>query len=286
MQQSLRQGLELNNESGVLRRTGPGFRTPSDFALNNLCHVIWSCEYLCDNTYYCTHDYSDFYSFIEILEGKMEVYTSGKIYTVEKNEAILLDFRKDHYYKCSSDTLVKWELILNGNLVKSYYDLITESWGHKLQITGTVAMILKNIRKELETTLPQDHKLGYMLQQLFYEIIEQHNGGLSPEISKAIKYIYDNYEKELRAETIAQTVSLSRSYFSKLFLKETGYTPREYILNVRINIAQDMLLRHHDMSIQAIAENCGFANASHFCRLFKQKVGKSPKVFRDMLLGI
>lgn len=286
MQQSLRQGLELNNESGVLGRKGPGFRTPSDFAMNNLCYVVWSSEYLCDRTYYCTHDYADYYSFIRVLEGRLDVQASGKMYTIEKNEGVLLDFRKDHIYRCSSDSMIKWELILNGNLAKSYYDLITETWGHKLKISGPVSVILKNIRSELESTFPQDHKLGYLLQQLFYEIIEQHNGEMAPEIANAIKYMYDNYEKELRIETIAQQVSLSRSYFSKLFLKETGYTPRDYILNIRINMAQDMLLRNSSDSIQKIAEDCGFANASHFCRLFKQKVGKSPKVFRDILLGI
>ncbi len=286
MLQNLRQGLELNNETGVLRRTGPGFRTPSEFAMEHLGYVTWSCEYLCDQTYYCTHDYAEFYSIIQILEGRMEVFTAGKTYIIEKNEAVLLDFRQEHVYRCLDDTMVKWELIINGDLVKSYYDMITETWGHKFRASGTAAVVLKKLRSELEHTLPQDHKIGYMLQQLFYEIIEQHKGDLSPEISRAIKYIYDNFEKELRTETIAQTVSLSRSYFSKLFLKETGYTPRDYILNVRINAAQDMLLRENKLSVQAVAENCGFANASHFCRLFKQKTGKSPKAFRDILLGI
>lgn len=278
--QELKHELQKSDESGILARSGPAFRTPSDFALKNLSYVIWSNRYTCNRSYSVTHNCIPCYSLIYVMDGSLEVFTAGKQYIVNKEEAILIDFSREHSYRCISETAVKWELIIKGDLVRSYSAMIEESWGVRFSVTGRVAVVLEKIQRALGNPMEQDHKLACLLQRMFCEIIDQNTNGLSPEVVRAIQYMYDNYENDIHVEDIAEIVSFSRSYFTRVFAKETGYTPKEFLLNVRINVAQDLLSGKKDLTMLDIAEQCGFSNASHFCRLFKQKTGKSPRKFR------
>ena len=280
MKEIIRKGIEKYNERGVVSRTGPSFHTPSEFALKNLYYIVWSDQYVCSREYHATHDHLDNYSIIQVLEGAMEFIVEGEVFVAEKNEAVILNFDQEHYYRSLTDDMVKWEVIFNGSASGAYYELLTETWGNKFTVDSRASAVLNMMREELREPLPQDHKLSYLLQLLFCTILDQHKGGFSPEIKKAIQYMYDRYSQDIQINEIADYVSLSRSYFSKLFSRETGYAPREYLQNLRIRMAQDMLLSETGYSLSAIAENCGFANASHFCKVFKKRTGKSPNVFR------
>jgi len=285
VKENIRAGIEKYNERGVISRTGPAFHTPSEFALKNLFYVVWSDQYTCNRAYHVTHEYLDNYSIIQVLEGTMEFIIDGSSLIVGKDEAVILNFSKDHYYRALTDKLIKWEVIYNGGAADAYYQLLTENWGNKFQVDSRTSAVLSMMRQELMEPLPWDHRLSYLFQLLFCTILDQHKGGFSPEIKKAVQYMYDHYKQDLQINEIADYVSLSRSYFTKLFSRETGYAPREYLQNIRINMAQDMLLGRSELSLAVIAEKCGFANASHFCKVFKRRIGKSPRVFRNSFVN-
>ncbi|WP_309120346.1 helix-turn-helix domain-containing protein [Paenibacillus sp.] len=83
----------------------------------------------------------------------------------------------------------------------------------------------------------------------------------------------------LSQQTIASTVKLTSAYLGKLFKESSGVTVTEYINDVRLRHAQELLLRT-DHPIAKIMEKCGYANQSYFFRLFKGKFGCTPKEFR------
>ena len=91
--------------------------------------------------------------------------------------------------------------------------------------------------------------------------------------------MYNHYGENIQIGDIAEYVSLSRYYFTRLFRKETGRTPNEYLADVRINAAKEMLTERI-LSVAEIAEQCGFANTSHFTRFFREKTGQTPAAFR------
>jgi AraC-like DNA-binding protein len=79
----------------------------------------------------------------------------------------------------------------------------------------------------------------------------------------------------------AEEVNLSPNYLSDLLRKETGKTTQEHIHYHLLEIAKDRLLGSDD-SIKEIAYSLGFEHSHYFSSLFKKKVGKSPKEFRNL----
>lgn len=95
----------------------------------------------------------------------------------------------------------------------------------------------------------------------------------------AARYIRTNYTKDLSLESVAAHVSISPTYFSKKFKSSTGFGYKEYLINVRIQAAADMLLETN-ASVSEIAEKCGFNSSDHFGNAFKRAKGVSPLKYR------
>lgn len=82
-------------------------------------------------------------------------------------------------------------------------------------------------------------------------------------------------------QTTAREANLSKFYFIKAFKNHTGKTPYNYLLELRINKAKE-LLKNSTFSVTEIYFLCGFVNHSHFTSAFKKKVGMSPSMYRKV----
>ncbi len=140
-----------------------------------------------------------------------------------------------------------------------------------------IDFIMRDFQKMKNLFLFERNRTNVM--SLFYNII--HNLS-SPAISgnsillPAIKYLEENYSSPLLTNTIlAKQCNISELYFRKLFINMYGTTPRQYIIDIRINKAQQ-LLSDGILKINTISEKCGFSNPYHFSRLFKEKTGLTP----------
>lgn len=105
---------------------------------------------------------------------------------------------------------------------------------------------------------------------------------VNPEIiENAIEFIEKNYSEKLTLESIAGHVSVSPTYFHKLFLKAVGVTPNDFLLQKRIHAAKKLLLTT-DMPLVQIASECGFSSQSYFNFVFKRCTGDTPKEYRKL----
>lgn len=279
MDHDTRERIRILNEKGIIRKSGGGFHSPLPFAVENLYYAAWSSRYECNKLYSVRREFLDFYSIIYVINGQMEVLYEGKRIVVNANEAVLLDFRKPHFYAAASDRLEKWEMVFSGSASEAYYNLITEQYGHLFRVSGKLKGTVEKLMAELEQQFPGDHMVSALIQTMFSYIIRQNSEKVSPPIEEAISYMYNHYGENIQIGDIAEHVSLSRYYFTRLFRKETGRTPNEYLADVRINAAKEMLTERI-LSVAEIAEQCGFANTSHFTRFFREKTGQTPAAFR------
>lgn len=104
---------------------------------------------------------------------------------------------------------------------------------------------------------------------------------VSIHIRRSIDYIYDNLHRQLTVSELAEKEGLSASYFSRLFVKETGTNVNQFINDAKIRTAQNML-RYSEFPILEISISMGFSSQSAFSSTFKKVTGLSPKAYRDM----
>lgn len=99
-------------------------------------------------------------------------------------------------------------------------------------------------------------------------------------IQKAKEYIRHNYQDDISLNDVASHVFLNSNYFSSLFKQKTGDTFRNYLRNIRIDKAKE-LLTSTNLRIYEIAMTVGYNEPSHFVRAFKSVTGKNPRDFRE-----
>ena len=104
-------------------------------------------------------------------------------------------------------------------------------------------------------------------------------------IEKAIRYIKENAGDNITVQQLADITCLSPDYFSKIFKKNMGIGPLEYINTRRLQRVK-LLLLTTDKSIDQIGREVGFGSTSYFLRVFKKYEGVTPRTYRkNGLLG-
>jgi AraC family transcriptional regulator len=112
----------------------------------------------------------------------------------------------------------------------------------------------------------------------------EQSGGLARWQLKQIQdYIQAHLDQDIKLADLAAVVNLSSYYFIKLFKQSTGMTPCQYLLQQRVQQAQELLAQQRQVAIADIALQCGFTNQSHFTKSFRRLVGTTPKVYRNRL---
>ena len=101
------------------------------------------------------------------------------------------------------------------------------------------------------------------------------------KLLSTIEYININYYKKITSSYLSQISGYSLAHLRRLFVKNFGVSPMEYILNKKIEMAKEILLDAPEKTTQEIAELVGFCSASYLCKMFKSKVGVSPLAYKN-----
>lgn len=110
------------------------------------------------------------------------------------------------------------------------------------------------------------------------EASQRYTGG-SSIVKKACQYIDENYINKITLKTVADDLFTNPSYFSTLFKKEMGISFTDYLNDIRIKRAQDLLLSTN-LSLTDISSRSGFDCQSYFTKVFKKKNGITPSEYR------
>lgn len=100
----------------------------------------------------------------------------------------------------------------------------------------------------------------------------------SMQVSRAIRYINQHLYGVCRLQDVAKEIKLHSGYLSSLFKAETGVSFTEYIRNIKMDEARNLLL-NGEYSISEIAEMLGYQSLSYFSKVFRQVYGCSPREY-------
>lgn len=94
-------------------------------------------------------------------------------------------------------------------------------------------------------------------------------------------YVYGHYREKIYLDAIADTLGISSSYLSRLFKKETGVSLQDFVNDVRVEKAANLLI-YSEETLPGVAEYVNFPSQSYFGKIFKQKTGMTPKQYREI----
>ena len=101
----------------------------------------------------------------------------------------------------------------------------------------------------------------------------------------ALRYIQNNYNKDIKLDHLADLCDISPSYFSRLFAKSTGKNISQYVIDLRLERAAELLLST-SRSVVAIACEVGYVDCGYFYKLFRKKFACTPIEYRRAALTV
>lgn len=121
---------------------------------------------------------------------------------------------------------------------------------------------------------------GIFSKIMYLLYIDNKRESTNSKIQKSLEYIEQNcFSKDFSIERAATKSFMSEAYFRKLFKKETGVSPKRYVINRRIEYAKALIIAGY-FSVSEVAEMCGYNDQKHFSAEFKRFAGVSPQGYR------
>ena len=100
------------------------------------------------------------------------------------------------------------------------------------------------------------------------------DGGVSAYVEEAIRYMEQNFVRDIALDNVAEAIGISPFYLSRIISQELGITFVEYLTGLRI-VEAAKLAATTKLSLKQIADRTGYPNAAYLCRVFKKYAGKT-----------
>jgi len=225
--------------------------------------------------------------FVESGSGYLNC--NGKAYQISKNQGFLLKPGETAEYGADRKDPWKYYWVgFYGFEAKLLMDKCCFSEGESVVTFRHPERILKCMMQISEEHGKSEAKeyamLGYLYLLISYMMEETQKDGLesgdSDFVKTAVKYMNENYMRDIRTDEIARAVGFERSYFYKRFTRQMNMSPKEYLTGIRLNKSL-ALIRTGEYSLGQVAGLVGYKDYMSFARIFKKYFHVSPKEYRD-----
>lgn len=120
----------------------------------------------------------------------------------------------------------------------------------------------------------------WIIRSILGETLDMRAVSNDYSVARAQHYIEQHLSENITVKKLASLGYVSTSGLTHKFKAEIGVSPIEYLIEVRIRHAKN-LLRRKNLSVTEIALQCGFSNTAHFSSTFQKREGISPKEFQQ-----
>ncbi|MEK3883246.1 helix-turn-helix domain-containing protein [Paenibacillus sp. PL2-23] len=264
--------------------------TSSSFAKANLFYVQEMGHFQTLPSYFTEREQLDSFLMIYTLGGIGHLTYQQQSHVVKANQLFFIHCMDYHHYRTDLDD--PWELLwihFNGSTAQGYYEKFAEAGEPvlSLQPESNIPYVMNQLLNYKKPSLYNELKCSKLLVELLTDCLleqEQSYGLASSEgdyISAVIEEMKLHFQEKITLDDLAKKFAVSKYHLSKQFKRVTGFPPNEYLINIRITHAKE-LLKYSKLSIAQIAVEAGIENVSHFIYLFKERVECTPLIFRKM----
>lgn len=279
----------------------------SAIKLKNKNEIIVEKYESCEDVAFHTHEFIEI-AYIEQGEGSHEIQ-GGYSSPIEKGDVILLNSSVAHSYTFKNgSTAVIYNCLFDPHLLN---DSIAKSDDF---INIVYSYLFDNISKNTDgkpyIVLKKATEVGGYFKEMFSEYTEKKNGYAKVNAANLIRllvaifrikrneaeyddsayrnsvaqsaarYMNEYYAEKITCEELAERAYLSTGYFHKIFKAATGKTPVEYLQNIRMEKAAE-LLSETSLNVQNVASEVGYSDMKHFYNGFYKKYKTTPKKYRE-----
>lgn len=279
----------LSTEQGVIHGSDYYIYTPSSQATAMFLYPI-STGYFRYLPGYCLRRSSyDSFLIMYMRKGSCEIESGGRTYHAKADQIVLLDCYKPHCYYTTTGWDAEW-LHFDGSNARNYFEAILDNGIPVIGLHDTYRFekylhkIYSSFKEHLsiKEALLNNYIVNILTELLIGRDLEHSVNVSASIIEDTVAYINEHLTDPLTLEELASQASLSTFYFSRLFKKETGFTPHEYVITARVNIAK-FLLKSSNSTIKEICFGTGFTSESSFCTTFKKVTGSTPSEYRERI---
>jgi AraC-like DNA-binding protein len=230
------------------------------------------------------------YQLLYVSEGTAHFNLEETRYDIGKGGAFLYQpgIPQDYYYMLQEKPDIYW-IHFTGKGVEQLLTSLDLIAGRPMQFQAKEEFVelFEKIITELRMDRISNTEMAeaYFRQLLIlmarnYHTDEREKRGYHSMFDEVVDLIHHEYQKDINISSLADRYHISCCWFIREFKRYTGYSPKQYVTNLRLQNAKE-LLNNHSLSISNVANLVGYDNQLYFSRIFHKYTGMSPSEYRE-----
>lgn len=228
----------------------------------------------------------NYYLFVLVNKGEASFFHRSGTIQLKNHDMLVMCPGERIHYVANTPWSIQW-VGLYGQTVENYMK--------ELSIDGDNPIVHVEQYYEMEQVLEELYQISTyrteyfkckqieLIYRFFSLLLTKSKKFTNRDIAESVKKIIDyNFGRDITVGEISDTLHLDSTYLTRKFAQQYGISPKEYLIEKRIEHAKKLLIET-DATIKEIALSVGYIDQLYFSRIFKKKVGESPIGYRKQI---
>ena len=265
--------------------------TPSSFARENLVHLQEIGELQALKRHTSRREGLNSFLFFIVESGLGSLYYGQKHYLLSAGDCVFINCANAYAYETGNALWkLKW-IHFYGPQVYEVYQKYKERGGQPVFTPSDPSRFTQIWESVFEKASSSDYIRDMRINQDMNELLtllmekswnptEQKQSPKRDDLLKIRDYLQSHYAEKIKLDDLADLFYINKFYLTRIFKDFFGLSIGDYLLQVRITHAKQML-RFSEKSIEEIGYLCGLGAPYYFSRIFKRSEGLAPSIFRS-----